>query len=128
MNVYMIVIYILLRVSIWHLIEVEKMNRTEMIYQIQKNIKKKNPDVCIPKYRIGLMVDAFSEMIKDELLTSGNFQLLGLFTLSVLKQGKRKYYDTFHNRFFESVPKKRLKVKTGTTLKSLLNAGADNSV
>lgn len=104
------------------------MNRTEMIYQIQKNIKKKNPDVCIPKYQIGLMVDAFSEMIKDELLTSGNFQLLGLFTLSVLKQGKRKYYDTFHNRFFESVPKKRLKVKTGTTLKSLLNTGADNSV
>lgn len=104
------------------------MNITEMVFQIQRNIKKKNPYVDIPKYQIGLMVDAFSQMIKDELLTSGEFTITGLFTISVLSPDKRKYYDAFNKRFFEKVPNRRLKVKTGKTLKALLNAGADNSV
>lgn len=132
MNVYMIVIYIyiyiLLRVPILHLIEVEKMNRTEMIFQIQRNIKKKNPDMEIPKNQIGLMVDGFIEMIKDELLTNGEVTITGLFTIQVLSQSKRKFYDAFRGQFYEKVPSKRLRVKTGSTLKSLLNTGADNSV
>lgn len=69
-------------------------------------------------YLIDVMADVFAEGLKQD----GKVTLKNIIVAEAVQTPKRKGYDPFHDRQIEYTPRKKIRVKIGKRIKTIVNS------
>lgn len=88
----------------------------------QQFIKSFAQKMMIPYTTANTLTDVFIDTIKEALTTDGCLRLVDLFTIRVVKSGKKQARDIRTNKIIKLAPYKKLKITIGKSLYNKLNS------
>lgn len=98
------------------------MVRSDFIHNIVDRFYLMTESSTINYSTVDCLLDIMAEVFAEGLKQDGKVTLKNIVVAEVLQKQKRKGYDPFHDRQIEYTPRKKIRVKIGKRIKTIVNS------
>lgn len=98
------------------------MVRSDFIHNIVDRFYLMTESSTINYSTVDCLLDIMAEVFAEGLKQDGKVTLKNIIVAEAVQTPKRKGYDPFHDRQIEYTPRKKIRVKIGKRIKTIVNS------